>query len=409
MTLLILLLALFLLHSLCAGPLARTPLTAPLVFAACGLLAELLLPVGTTSGQALTLLLHAAEIGLVLLLFTDGFRTDLGVLRHIRALPTRLLTGGLLLTLVLGGAAALLLFPGMPLWQAGVLAAILAPTDAGLGQVVVNDPRVPLPLRQALNVEAGLNDGISVPFLLFFVGLAGVQGAEGSGHASLLRFVLEQLGLGTLLGLVLGGLGGRLLRLSHERAWAVEPWEQIGLLMLPLLCATCSPALGASMFIAAFVAGLAARARRGPPAPHVLELTEALGQILNLAVFFLFGLLLARSFERLALVHLGYAVLSLTVVRMLPVALVLRGTGLSRAAILFVGWFGPRGLASIVLALVYLEHHIPVAGGDTVPLVVLATVGLSVLAHGLSARPAVRWLARAEGRAPPDGPPLPLQ
>jgi NhaP-type Na+/H+ or K+/H+ antiporter len=394
---LIVLLLLFVLQGAFASPLARTPLTPPLLFAGAGALVAALVPAGPAGEEAGTLLLHVAEVGLVLLLFSDGLKTDLGVLRDVRALPTRLLTGGLLLTLLLGVLAALLLFPGLPVWQAGVLAAILAPTDAGLGQVVVSDPRVPMPLRQALSVEAGLNDGVAVPFLLFFVGLAGMQGV--GEQASLLRYVFEQLGYGTLLGLGVGFLGGRLLAAARRRAWSVEPWDAIGLLMLPLLCVAASPALGASMFIAAFVAGLAARSRLGADVPHSLGLTESLGQLCNLAVFFLFGTIVPPACSRLEPRHLLYALASLTVVRLLPVALALRGSGLSRAAVLFVGWFGPRGLASIVLALVVLEHEVPVQGLEPVILAVIATVALSILAHGLSAPLGVRLLLRAEGRA----------
>jgi sodium/hydrogen antiporter len=399
MTHLIVLLLLFVLQGACAGPLARTPLTPPLLFACVGALTVALVPTGPAGEHGGALLLHVAEVGLVLLLFADGLKTDLGVLRDIRSLPTRLLTGGLLLTLLLGLLAALLVFPGMPLWQAGVLAAILAPTDAGLGQVVVSDPRVPMPLRQALNVEAGLNDGISVPFLLFFVGLAGLQGV--GEQASLLRYVIEQLGFGTLLGLGIGLAGGWLLRMAHARAWSVEPWDAIGLLMLPLLFVVASPGMGASMFIAAFVGGLSARSRLGAGAHHALGLTESLGQLCNLSVFFLFGTVVATGWGRLEARHLLYALLSLTVVRMLPVALVLVGSGLSKAAVLFVGWFGPRGLASIVLALVVLEHEVPLAGLETVVLTVIATVALSIVAHGLSAPLGVRLLLRAEGAVLP--------
>ena len=194
------------LYSLVSRRLERTIVTAPIAFTAAGVVTWLVLPESQSVGADPGILLHLAEIGLVLLLFTDASRTDLRVLRGAYSLPTRLLTTGMLLTMLLGALAARLVFPGLSIWEAGILAAILAPTDAGLGQVIVTSPRVPLRIRQALNVEAGLNDGLSVPFLLFFIALAGA-GAEGTG-ASLAQFIAEQLGLGVVVGVGIGLVGG---------------------------------------------------------------------------------------------------------------------------------------------------------------------------------------------------------
>jgi NhaP-type Na+/H+ or K+/H+ antiporter len=282
-------------------------------------------------------------------------------------------------------------------WQAGILAAILAPTDAGLGQVIVTSPLVPARIREALNVEAGLNDGLSVPFLLFFIAVAGV-GAAGHG-ASLTRLIVEQLGFGTLVGVGIGLAGGLLLGLAHRRGWMHEPVQQLGVVALPLLCIVASEAVAASMFIAAFVAGLAVQVGFKQAGGHSVDFAETWGQVLNASVFFLFGALVARAWPELGLTHVLYAVLSLTVVRMLPVALALLGTGLSRATVAFMGWFGPRGLASIVLGLVYLEHAAGRAEPPAIRLAVIATVLLSILAHGLSAQPGIAWLARRDGES----------
>jgi sodium/hydrogen antiporter len=404
MTLLTIFIALLFLHSLVSGRLERTVLTAPIVFTAAGMLALCALSKTSDAQVSHELFLSVAEIGLVLLLFTDASRTDLRVLRNIRNLPARLLSAGMLLTLLLGVICARVVFPNLSLWEAGILAAILAPTDAGLGQIIVNSPRVPLKIRQALNVEAGLNDGLSVPFLLFFIALAG--GAAEGGHSSLTRFILEQLGLGTLVGLSVGLVGGWLLGVAHARGWMAHSWQQLGVVALPLLCLLASETVGASMFIAAFVAGLAVQVGFSDAAKHSVEFTEGWGQLLNLSVFFLFGLLVARAWPQFSWRHALYAVLSLTVVRMLPVAVALTGTRLCRASVLFMGWFGPRGLASIVLGLVYLEQTTHQPGESAIRLAVMITVLFSIIAHGMSALPGMELYARTIGTLPAGAPEL---
>ncbi len=402
MELLPLFLALIFAHSLVSARLERTVITAPMLFTAAGVAALLTQPDLRGREGNLDLWLTIAEIGLVLLLFTDASRTDLRVLRNIRSLPTRLLTVGMLLTLGAGALAALGLFPGLSVWEAGILAAVLAPTDAGLGQIIVSSPRVPLKIRQALNVEAGLNDGLSVPFLLFFIAVT--AGAPAEHDASLARFVIEQLGYGLLIGGGIGLAGGWLLGLASRSGWMAPAWRQFGVVVIPAACALASEAAGASMFIAAFAAGLAVQVRFPDVTAHSLEFTEDWGQLLNLSVFFLFGMLVARDWGQFSWTHALYGALSLSVVRMLPVAIALAGTGLSRATVAFVGWFGPRGLASIVLGLVYLEHDTGHPGETTVRLAVMATVLLSIFAHGMSATPGMAAYARRVEALPPEAP-----
>jgi NhaP-type Na+/H+ or K+/H+ antiporter len=310
------------------------------------------------AGGTPNILLNVAEIGLVLLLFTDASRTDLKVLHSIRNFPARLLSTGMLLSILLGAVVAKFVFPQLSIWEGGILSAILAPTDAGLGQVVVTSQRVPVRVRQALNVEAGLNDGLSVPFLLLFAGLS-VAHLQGPG-LSLAHFVVEQLGVVTL----------------------------------PLLCLVVSEITGASMFIASFVAGLAVQIRFKEVGKHSVEFAEEWGQFVNLGVFFLFGMVVVRDWSHLTAASWGYAVLSLTVVRMLPVALALIGTHLSAATVVFMGWFGPRGLSSIVLGLVYLEQQVHMPGEHPLRYAITATVVLSIFAHGLTAVPGIDLYSR---------------
>jgi NhaP-type Na+/H+ or K+/H+ antiporter len=402
MPLLAIFITLIFFFSLVSARLERTVLTAPMVFTAAGMVVFQFLPALPSREAGMEIFMRLAEAGLVLLLFTDASRTELAVLKSIRNLPVRLLSAGMLLTILLGALGALTVFHQLTIWEAGILAAILAPTDAGLGQIIVNSPRVPIRIRQALNVEAGLNDGLSVPFLLFFMAMAGV-GAEGQG-ASLMRFIVEQLGCGALVGAGFGLVGGGLLGWARRSGWMAESLQQLGVVALPLLCLLGAEAVNASMFIAAFVAGLAVQAGFPQAGKHSVEFTDELGQLLNLSVFFFFGVLAARAWPQLSLANWLYAVISLTVVRMLPVAIALVGTRLNRATVLFMGWFGPRGLASIVLGLVYLEQEAHSPGENTIRLTVTVTVWLSIFAHGLSALPGINFYGKKVAALAADAP-----
>lgn len=386
--------ALVFLHSLVSRRLERTVLTAPVLFTTCGALMALSTNVLSELALERKDLLLIAELGLVTTLFTDASRVSPRMLKGETNLPVRLLSTGMLLTIALGMLGALLVFSNLTWLEAGILAAILAPTDAGLGQIIVSSPQVPRRIRQALNVEAGLNDGLSVPFMLFFIAFAQAH-ETGRGGAMLTRFLFEQLGYGTLVGLGIGLAGGCLLGLAKRREWMADSCAQLGVVALPFACVVVSEPVGASMFIAAFVAGLAAQAGFSEVGKHSVEFTEEWGQLFNNFVFFLFGLLVTRHWSQFGVAIILYSVLSLTVVRMLPVAIALRGTHLSKPTLLFMGWFGPRGLASIVLGLVYLEGETGLPGEATIRLAVMATVLLSIFAHGLSALPGIAAYARA--------------
>jgi sodium/hydrogen antiporter len=379
------------LYSLVSRRLEPTIITVPVIFTVVGFVIMLAPPWFTAFEHDRNAFLLIAEIGLVMTLFTDASHVNLTMLRENGRLLARLLSAGMLLTIMLGAIGALVVVGDLSLWEAGILAAILAPTDAGLGHVIVSSSRVPPRIRHILNVEAGLNDGLCVPFLMVFIALA-LHTEERAG-AVLLRFLAEQLGYGALIGLGVGLIGGWLLGFAERRKWMAEGLQQLGLVAVPLLCVMASEAVHASMFIAAFLAGLVVQVGFHNAGKRSTEFTENWGQLLNLFVFFLFGLFVARVWTHFTVALILYAVLSLTLIRMIPVALALAGTGLSRATLLFVGWFGPRGLASIVLGLVYLEGQANLPGESTIRLAVMATVLLSIFAHGLIALPGIDFYA----------------
>ncbi len=380
------------LYSLVSRRLEHTVITAPIVFAASGILLSLNIHGVHELAMERQDLLRLAEIGLVMLLFTDATHIHVRTLWIREKLPLRLLSIGMLLTILLGAIAARLAFPQLSLWETGILAAILAPTDAGLGQVIVRSPRVPLHIRHSLDMEAGLNDGLSVPFLLFFIDMSRLS-TERGGRV-LLKFLFEQLGMGALAGLAVGLIGGLLLGLAGRKKWMAESVQQLGIVALPILSILACEPVGGSMFIAAYVAGLAIQAGFRDAEAQSLQFSEGWGQLFGYFVFFLMGILAALAFKEFGPVHVVYAILSLTVVRMIPVAISLIGTRLNWASVLFMGWFGPRGLASIVLGLVYLEEEAGLPGEETIKLTVMATVMVSIFAHGFSALPGIDLYAR---------------
>jgi sodium/hydrogen antiporter len=370
-----------------------TVLTAPIVFVVAGaLLGPAVLGLVEFGLDEHTVLL-VGEIALAIVLFTDAASINLPALRRNQGLPLRLLGIGMPLTIALGTTTAALLLTDITFWEAAIVGTVLAPTDAALGQAVVANRRVPVRVRQALNVEAGLNDGLSVPFLTLFLALA-IAKEELQPASFWIRFALEQVGLGALVGVGVGLAGGWLVMWASQREWMTDSFQRLALLVLAIFSWALADQIGGNGFIAAFVGGLAA----GPSVERVgrrlMNFTEAEGQLLNLSVFFIFGVLVVRMIQPLSWEVVLYVVLSLTVIRMLPVALSLMGTHLGGVSVLFVGWFGPRGLASIVLGLIVVEEAPLLAGRDEMMLVVALTVLLSVLLHGVTAAPLSAVYAR---------------
>jgi NhaP-type Na+/H+ or K+/H+ antiporter len=376
-----------------------TALTAPIVFVAAGII---LGPAGLALVELKiddhTVLL-VGEVALAIVLFTDAARTNLSTLRQNEGLPLRLLGIGMPLTIALGTAVAALLLTDLTLWEAAIVGTVLAPTDAALGQAVVSNPRVPIRIRQALNVEAGLNDGLSVPFLALFLTLA-VAEEKLQSASYWIRFALEQVGLGVLVGVGVGLAGGWLVSRASRSGWMTDSFQRLALLALALIAWALADQIGGNGFIAAFVGGLAV----GPTVEHVgerlIRFTEAEGQLLNLSVFFIFGVLLIGLIQPLSWEVALYALLSLSVIRMLPVGISLIRTRLRSISVLFMGWFGPRGLASIVLGLIVVAEAPLLIGREGIEQAVALTVLLSVLLHGVTAAPiSAVYARRVEGVA----------
>jgi len=333
----------------------------------------------------------------------DAARINLSALRQNEGLPLSLLGIGMPLTIALGTIIAALVLTDLSFWEAAIVGTVLAPTDAALGQAVVSNPRVPVRVRQALNVEAGLNDGLSVPFLALFLTLAEAEEELLSANL-LIRFTLEQVGLGVLVGVGVGLVGGWLVNQASKREWMTESFQRLALLALALIAWALADTVGGNGFIAAFVGGLVVGPTVERVGEQLLRFTEAEGQLLNLSVFFVFGVLAVGLMETLIWQVALYALLSLTLIRMLPVAASLAGTRLRGVSMLFVGWFGPRGLASIVLGLIVVEEAPLLAGREEIELVVALTVLLSVLLHGMTAAPLSAVYARQVERMAADVP-----
>lgn len=337
-----------------------------------------------------------AEITLVVVLFTDAARIDLKLLRRQHDLPVRLLSFGMPLTLILGTVAGLLLLSELHFWEAALIAAILTPTDAALGQAVVSNKKVPVRIRQALNVESGLNDGIALPAVLVLLSIAcAVQ--QSASVAYWLKFAALQVTLGPLVGIAVGFIGGKLLDRGSSTGWMSESFRNLASLGLALMAFSAAEMVHGNGFIAAFCAGLTL-GNSSKVACDVEEFSETEGQLLTLLVFLVFGgAMLPHALESATPMIWVYALVSLTVVRMVPVAIALLGKKLHGDTVLFLGWFGPRGIASILFALLVVERTAPGQHEALMP-IVLVTVLLSTFLHGVTAYPLSEIYARRHGR-----------
>lgn len=373
-------------YCLVATRLERTKFNGPLVFVACGLILGpycLGLVAMDVDGETLKTL---AEITLAVVLFTDSAGANLPVLMRFRRLPARLLLIGLPLTIGLGFLTGCLLYNNLTWIELALLATMLAPTDAALGQAVINDDAVPSSVREGLNVESGLNDGICVPVLLLFLAISSDSLPTGAVLSQMLELPLQAIGIGTLVGIVSAVVGCVSINGSVQRNWLDGAWTQIPVIALALVCFSISQWLGGSGFIACFVGGLIFGGLIQRQKAALLKAADGTGDVLSMITWFIFGALfigdclLAPQWQAIV-----YALLSLSVIRILPVCLAVIGMGLETDSKLFMGWFGPRGLASIVFIVMVNEANLP--GADTLVQAVTWTVLLSVILHGITANP----------------------
>jgi len=388
-------LALFIfVYSMVAGRVERSAISGPIVFVVAGFLMG---PFGlgwfkgdATSDDLRTM----ADLTLALILFIDAANIDMAVLKRQFRIPSRMLLLGLPGVIALGFGFAVLLFDGLSLYEAAILAVMLAATDAALGKAVITNKAVPARIREGLNVESGLNDGICVPILLFFIALA-VGAEHGDSQTTAIALVAQELGIGLAVGLSLAFLGTLLLRWCWKQGWVTEIWMQVTVVGLAITSFATAQSLHGSGYIAAFTGGMLF-GFMAKDATHKLVLAaEGTGETLALVTWMLFGaMVIGPALQEFTWEVVVYALLSLTVIRVLPIFLSLTGTGESVSSRLFLGWFGPRGLASIVFAVIVINAEVP--GGELLALVVICTVFLSLVAHGISANPLAKWLGRKE-------------
>ena len=397
---------LVLVWSVLSGRLARSDVSGPFLFVAVGL-------IGAWAGLSWaevdlgTSTVHqVAEVTLALVLFADASRLDVRGLRQDLGTPARLLLIGLPLAIALGWAVGLVLFPDLPMPLVWLLAAALAPTDAALSASLIADDRVPARVRRELNVESGLNDGIVTPVVTLCIAIAASE-SVGLDPATDIPEALRELGLGLVVGGAVGTLGAAAIEQAHRRRWIQPGGRRLAILALAVLAFSVAGVIDANGFVAAFVAGLGfAAVARTPQVRQATQLTELAGELAALIVWYTFGAtLVVPSLEDLTPARVAYAVASLTVIRMGAVAVAMVGRRGGWPPVAFLGWFGPRGLASVVFALLAVEQ-LGTADPqvELVADVITLTVLLSVVAHGVTAQPlAARfgaWCDAAEHRRP---------
>ncbi|MDJ0790545.1 MAG: cation:proton antiporter [Acidimicrobiia bacterium] len=402
----VLLVLLFVVYALFSRRLAHSSFTAPMLFTAAGLLAATDF-FGSAAVDTFALELRSDTVQLllegtlVIVLFSDAARIDSRYVRTTAFLPTRLLLIGLPLTIAFGTAVALLVEPELGFWSAAIIAIILAPTDAALGESVVSNERVPVLVRQGLAVESGLNDGLVVPLLAIALAAADSEMTTAAGVAELF---LKEIGLAILIGAGVGWLGARAVRASSAAGWMGREGRQVLVVFLAVLCALLAIPVDASAFIAAFIGGAVFGAGTRGQFPEICHFSEGVGHLMTMLAFFIFGsAILYPSLETIGWRAFLYAILSLSVIRFGAVLVSLIGTKLMFPTQAYVGWFGPRGLASLVfMGTVVVESDTEFAA--LIINVAAATVALSVLLHGVSAWPAsnryAQWYERSEEADP---------
>ncbi len=380
-------------YALFAGKIEKGPISGPIVFLTFGLL------LGPLAFHILNVkfnkeaYLIISEIALAIVLFHDASQTNLKILNYNKNFPIRLLLIGLPLSIIAGYFFGLAIFKNFNWVELALLSAALAPTDAALGEPVVTNKKVPSKIREALNVESGLNDGICVPIVLLLFALKSTTGDEDVNFAYGLRLFVEQIGIGVAVGIVMGWLGHFGVTFAIKKGWVEVAWKPVIIVMLAIATFSLAQATGGSGFIASFVGGLAFGRYYKQNKEELLESSSGYGKILSALVWIVFGsVITGYVFKHFTFEVLLYAIGSVTVIRIIPVLLVLMGTRINFYERLFIAWFGPRGLASIVFGSMILEEALP--HGETVVVTICLTILLSVFAHGITATPMVNLFTR---------------
>ena len=392
------------LYSIVAGRIERTPITGPIVFMAFGFLAG---PFGVgwlelePTNQELRML---ADFTLALILFIDAANADTSVFKTSTIIPRRMLLFGLPGVIGLGFVAGMLLFEELSIFEVAILATMLAATDAALGKGVISNKAVPSRIREGLNVESGLNDGLCVPVLFLFIALAEASGVEADSTLLAFKLVAREIGIGLAVGLGITAIAVWLTRMCVKRGWVTEIWVQLPVIMLAITCFTTAQSLHGSGYIAAFVGGILFGLLAKESTHKLVLAAEGMGETLAMMTWIIFGAaIIGQSYEYFSWRVVLYALLSLTVIRMLPIFLSLTGSGEKADSKLFLAWFGPRGLASIVFAIIVLNTNLP--GTNLMAMVVVCTVFLSAIVHGLTANPLASVLAARVARTGGDSQP----
>lgn len=333
------------------------------------------------------------DLTLALILFIDAANANTSILKKYLKIPARMLLIGLPGAMFLGCIAAIWIFD-LSVYEAAILGIALAATDAALGKGVVTNKKVPERLREGLNFESGLNDGLCVPFLLVFIALAKGSAADGES-VSALGLVLQEIGIGAFVGLTMAGVGAWMLRKFWEKGWISQIWIQLSVPALAITCFAIAQSAHGSGYIAAFVGGLLF-GKLAKDSTHKLVMAgEGIGEAMAMLTWMIFGVsVISKVYGAFSWDIIVYTLLSLTVIRVLPIFLSLTGTGESTNSKLFLGWFGPRGLASIVFAIIIINAELP--GSQFIALVIVCTVLLSLVLHGITANPYANWIGSKE-------------
>lgn len=380
-----------LIYSLIAKALERTNISGPFLTIVIGLVTGPLLLNLINLNVGIENYRVIAELALALVLFNDASNTNFRELIKNVSIPARLLLIGLPLTIIFGMVGGYIIFKGFSWIELGILATLLAPTDAALGKAVVTNPSVPTKIRESLNVESGLNDGICVPVLFLFIELFSAQTGEGLKFPFGLILFAEEIGIGLIAGLVITFVTDRMVHYAENHGGISKTWKTVVIIALAFSCFAAAQLAGGSGFIACFTGGLLYGAINRKYKHDLLQASEGAGDTLSTLTWIIFGsVVIASTVKFFTWEVVVYALLSLTIIRMVPVLLSLISSGISGKERLFISWFGPRGLASIVFAIIIFDVGLP--HKETIILTAVCTILLSIILHGFTANPFIKRL-----------------